>query len=289
MIPFSFPLMVISCMLCGISSTLNACVITESKLSWRAYGWIAGLLIIHNLIVFLTGLKDSLWNMPISVSLQLLSLHLAFRLKGWRLIRHYLTYFAFMMITEFCMGLVIVTLITPELIEGIRYYTHPFCIVAQIIMVAGVMCFLGLYIFLRHLMRNKEHLMITGRCLRIALTLLIIILLISNSPILYLGPEARIDGQSMQQGQEMLLYEVCIILLLLLASTYLWQDIKYVMLYRQNRTLLHNQETQDMLLRRSACSIITWPMSCADCRAPSTAGISPPSTPTVTKSSAAAR
>lgn len=252
MIPFSFPLMLISCLIFSISCTASACVITENKPSWRAYGWIASLLILHNLIMFLAGLKDSPWNLPISVSLQCMSLYLAFRITGWRLVRCFLTYFAYTMLSELCMGLVVVTITPMELSEGVRYYTHPFCILAQVVTVSGVFVMLGLYVLIRHLRRNREDLLMAVRCLRIAMTLLIIILLVFNTPVIYGGLESLTDQQQFaQQGQQMLLYELCIILLLLLASTYLWQDIKYVMLYRQNRALLHNQETQDLLLRRS--------------------------------------
>lgn len=238
-------LCVICCLISAATQMITACVVTDNKPSWRGYGWFALLLTSHALLSTGTALKETLLIMPVSIAFSILPFIIHFRLRGWQLIFKFLIYYALLLGGETVIAIIWNSFRADEFMKAMSYYTHPICIAGQFVLAAGVLLITWLYAFLRRARHNRESLMIAGRVTRIALLLFIVIGLGSAYPALY-----NYQLSFGTSGELTMLY--CVVPALVgLGATYLMQDIRYIILYHQNRELRQQQDMQNALLHRS--------------------------------------
>lgn len=243
--PYTITLLVLSCLISGATQMITASVVTENKPSLRAYFWFALLLTVNSLVLNVTGFKDSPLVLPISLIFSILPLHLAFHFTGWKLLQHFLIYYAFLTLGDLIMVGLISLSSNEEVMNAVRYFHHPICLLAQVVMGACLLFCVYLYSLIRRMRTDKESLLMIGRCLRIVLTLLLVLLINDR-----IAPLNRLMNDR-ESANAILLNELGIVLLFGLSGSYLWQDIKYIILYHQNQTLVQKQQTQDLLLHRS--------------------------------------
>lgn len=235
--PYTITLLVLSCLISGATQMITASVVTENKPSLRAYFWFALLLTVNSLVLNVSGLKDHPLLLPVSLIFSILQLRLAFHLTGWKLLQHFLIYYAFLTLGDFIMAGLISLSMSEEVMDAVRYYHHPICLLAQVMMGAGLLSCVYLYSLIRRKRTDRESILMIGRCLRIVLTLLVVLLLNDR-----IAPLDRMLNDR-EFANEVLLLELSLVLLLGLAGSYLWQDIKYIVLYHQNQTLVQKQQT----------------------------------------------
>lgn len=238
-------LCVICCLISAVTQMLTACVVLDRKPSWRGYGWFAVLLTAHALLATGTALKETILIMPLSLAFAILPFILHYRLRGWQLILRFMIYYALLMAGETVIGIVWSLFHVDIFMEAMSYYTHPICIAGQFLLGASVLSVTWLYGFIRRIRQNRESLMTVGRILRIVFLLYVIISFGTAFPTLYMY-----HADHRTYGEMMILY-FSIPILVALGATYLMQDIRYVILYHQNRELKQQQDTQNALLHRS--------------------------------------
>lgn len=238
-------LCVICCLISAVTQMLTACVVLDRRPTWRAYGWFAVLLTAHALLSTGTALKETILIMPLSIAFAILPFILHFRLRGWQLILRFLIYYGLLMAGETVVAIVWSLFRANVFMEAMSYYTHPICILGQFLLGAGVLPISYLYGFLRRVWRNRESLMAAGRVLRIVLLLLVITGFGCAFPALY---HYQVSFRSYS---ELTMMFFAFPALIALSATYLLQDIRYVLLYHQNRELKQQQDMQNALLHRS--------------------------------------
>lgn len=245
-IPFSFILLVLSCLITSATQMYTAAVITDSQPSVRAYLWFASLLTIHALLMMVLRLRDHPLMIPFSLLCTAAPLYLGFRVKGWRLIYCFLISYVFLMLGDILLGALCTLTLEGAVVEAIRYYQTPFCLIAQLVLFVIMYLLMHLYTAIRHRRARRENLSVLWRCLRIVLMLIIITILFAR-----VAPET-IDTVGQKTIGFRLLPEMLIIALLTgVTASYVLQDLRYTLLFRQNKALAQQQEMQDLLLRRS--------------------------------------
>ncbi|MBR3763485.1 MAG: GHKL domain-containing protein [Clostridia bacterium] len=242
---YNAALCVVCCLISAVTQLLAACVVTDNKPSWRGYGWFALLLTSHALLSTGTALKETLLIMPVSIAFAILPFIIHFRLRGWQLIFKFLIYYALLMGGETVVAIIWNAFRADEFMEAMAYYTHPICIPGQFALAAGVLSITWLYAFLRRARQNRESLMMAGRVMRIVLLLFVVIGLGCAYPALY-QYQLFFDNYA-----ELTMLYFILPALLTLGATYLMQDIRYIILYHQNRELRQQQDIQNALLHRS--------------------------------------
>lgn len=185
--PVSVILCALCCLITGATQMLVACLVTDNKPSWRIYGWFALTLTVGAVFQFVTGIRDTAFNMPLSCLIHILPLVFVFHLRGWRLLKSFFVYFALMMMGEFILGVSIMIIGQQSFADAMHNYGHPVCLLGQFILAAGCLFFAHLFGFLRRIRTNKESLLIAGRFLRILLTVCIVLILQSFVSLMYGG------------------------------------------------------------------------------------------------------
>ena len=238
-------LCVICCLISAVTQMLAACVVLDRKPSWHAYGCFATTLTVHALLAVSTGLKETILIMPVSLIFAILPFIFLFQLRGWPLISKFLIYYGLQIAGETVIGIIGSLFQADVFMEAMSFYTHPICIPGQFILGAGILLVTWLYGFMRHARQNRESLMHAGRILRIVLLLSVIIVFGGAYPALYHYHE------NVGRFGDMFELYFAMPALILLGATYLMQDIRYIVLYHQNRELRQQQDMQNALLHRS--------------------------------------
>ena len=245
MIPFSLPLLVLSCMISGASQMYAACVITDNPPSWKAYGWFAGLLTLHCIIALVTGLKDSPYLLPMTIILNMLPMYLSFGLKGWKLIQRFFMVYTLLILCELSL-VPLLQIFNEEQVQAGRYFQTPVCLITQLYLAAVVYTFVHVYAYFRNLWSSKINLSVVGRFARVLLMIVVLSILYARAD----PAEVSVVGQ--RAVLERVNSEFFVIAILTgVSASYLYQDIQYTLLHRQNKALTQQQEQQDLLLHRS--------------------------------------
>lgn len=246
MIPFSLPLLVLSCLIYGAAQAYAACVVTGNPPSWRAFSWFSGMVTLNALLSLITGLKNHPLLVPLSILLIIITLRMALQLKGWRLLQSFLIQYMMILLCELACSPIMIFLLTDEQVQAARYFQSPICLLVQFMFAILYFVMTQVYSFFRSLRTHRMQLLVIGRCARILLMSFVIFVLYAS-----ISPQ---DVHSVgEHAMSIRLTPTLAVMVILtgVSSSYLYQDIQYTLLYQQNRTLVQNQESQDMLLRRS--------------------------------------
>lgn len=245
----SFPIFlyrVISHILISMGTAMACCIAVGRKITWKNFlcctGILGGILVVN--LFFLT--PDSPMKFLFAIAGTLICYYFVFKLKGMLLLLQSFILLLVEFAADISMGIVFSALFDSQTIATMRHMTSPLTILLQGSSGLAMALFALIYRGLLHLFKRVKKAKINtliGYLLRPLMMLTTTCLIFARS-LIHLTTSDEIERFRLLLPDFLLM-----LLLLAIGITYVLQDIRTYHQAQENKTLLHQQSLQSLLLQ----------------------------------------
>ncbi len=234
----------ISSLMQGLLLSISCSLICEQK--WRVKNYLFAVVLmfadIFPALILPVEIRPTI-QIPLSAFIYSLYLFGAMHQKGFRLLKNVLLFFAIVLFADAISATILLPLFDRDEMQMLNKHQSPKVFVMQIVFVALGLMIVWIYSQFTHRVRRKNLLEKTALVLRPASLLACLLILFMR--IMYSS-----RGMSFNALAERYSVEFAVLMvMLLIGSSYAYQDIKYLRQARMNSTLLQNQEIQDTMMK----------------------------------------